>query len=204
MDNEEMNPFLEATDIIDWRHPDVLARAQLLAGGDLDEVAVAQRCFEWVRDEIQHSRDFELQAVTCTASEVLAVGSGYCFAKSHLLAALLRANGLPAGLCYQRLSRDDNGAPYCLHGLNAVFLPVTGWYRLDPRGNRGDIDARFTPPQERLAFTPSLTGEVDFPEIVPAPLPVVIQTLRTHRTADAVWTHLPDVESSSLGSLVGG
>ena len=34
-----------------------------------------------------------------------------------------------------RRSIDDVGPPYCLHGLNAVFLPEHGWYRVDPRGN---------------------------------------------------------------------
>ena len=33
-----------------------------------------------------------------------------------------RANGIPTGLCCQRLSVGDEGAPYCLHGLNAVYL----------------------------------------------------------------------------------
>jgi len=44
--------------------------------------------------------------VTCSASEVLREGTGICFAKSHLLAALLRAVGIPAGLCYQVYQRS--------------------------------------------------------------------------------------------------
>ena len=90
--------------------------------------------------------------VTLKASEVLQHGTGFCYAKSHLLAALLRANGIPAGLCYQRLSVNDTGAPWCLHGLNAVFLEDIGWYRCDARGNRPGVTAAFTPPVERLAF----------------------------------------------------
>ncbi len=90
--------------------PEVLACARTLATGSDNRIAVARRCFEWVRDKIRHSRDSGLQPVTCTASDVLRIGSGYCYAKSHLLAALLRANGIPAGLCYQRLSRDGQGA----------------------------------------------------------------------------------------------
>ena len=131
--------------------------------------------------------------MTCSASEVLREGSGYCYAKSHLLAALLRANGIPAGLCYQRLSRDGKGEPHSLHGLNAVHLPEFGWYRVDPRGNREGVDARFTPPVEHLAFSVSLPGEADLPEIWADPLPVVVETLRTHETVDALWEHLPDI-----------
>src|SRR5262245_2512021 len=99
-----VDEFLRSTDVIDWQHPAVAARARLLRADLTDPVAIAQRCFEWVRDQIKHSTDFGLTAVTCAASDVLEQGSGYCYAKSHLLAALLRANGLAAGLCYQRLS----------------------------------------------------------------------------------------------------
>ena len=188
-----MKPFLRSTDVIDWDHPAVLARAGALREGAPGPVAVAQRCFEWVRDEIKHSRDYGLLPVTCSASEVLCKSSGYCYAKSHLLAALLRANDLPTGFCYQRLSRDDNGTPYTLHGLNAVFLPNLGWYRIDPRGNRAGIDAQFVPPVEQLAFPALQPGEADLPEIWADPLPGVVEALRTYTTADQLWEHLPDV-----------
>jgi transglutaminase-like putative cysteine protease len=188
-----MDPFLESTDVIDWTHPSVLARARLLRGDDAADVAaVAKRCFEWVRDEIKHTSDYGLAAVTCNASDVLREGSGYCFAKSHLLAGLLRANGIPAGLCYQRLSVDGKGAPFCLHGLNAVLLPEVGWYRVDPRGNRPGVDAQFTPPLERLAFAPALAGEGDLPGIRPEPLPLVVHALRTHTTAESLQQNPPD------------
>ena len=189
-----MKGFLESTDVIDWRHQDVLARAQILRQGSSDPVETARRSFEWVRDEIKHSADYCLTPVTCSASEVLRHGSGYCYAKSHLLAALLRANGLPAGFCYQRLSLNNGGGPYCLHGLNAVWLPAMGWYRIDSRGNRADINAQFTPPVEQLAFSPNAAGEADLPEIWADPLPVVVNALRAHVTTDTLSRNLPDVE----------
>ena len=189
-----MEQFLQPTDVIDWTHPEVLERARALADGSDDPIVVAKRCFEWVRDDIRHSRDFRLQPVTCTASEVLRVGSGYCYAKSHLLAALLRANGIPAGLCYQRLSKDGHSAPFSLHGLNAVYLPVHGWYRVDPRGNRADVDAQFVPPVEQLAFPIAVPGEADLPGIFADPIAVVVEALRSHDSADALSEHLPDIE----------
>jgi transglutaminase-like putative cysteine protease len=189
-----MKMYLKSTDVIDWEHPNVLAKANTLSNGIGDATIIARRCFEWVRDEIRHSRDYLLSPVTCSASEVLKEGSGYCYAKSHLLAALLRANGIPAGFCYQRLSRDENGAPYSLHGLNAVLLPHIGWYRVDSRGNRAGIDSQFEPPVERLAFPIVLPGEADLPEIWSDPLPIVVEALRTHSSADALWEALPDLE----------
>jgi transglutaminase-like putative cysteine protease len=106
-----MEYYLKATDIIDWKHPDIIGLAAELAQGASDTVTVAGNCFEWVRDEIRHSYDYQLNPATCAASEVLREKTGYCYAKSHLLAALLRANAIPAGLCYQRLCRDDAGGP---------------------------------------------------------------------------------------------
>jgi transglutaminase-like putative cysteine protease len=189
-----MEKFLKSTEVIDWKHPDVFRRAGELSAGLTDPVGIARSCFEWVRDAIKHSQDYRLSPVTCAASEVLRVGSGYCYAKSHLLAALLRANSLPTGFCYQRLSRDDNGPPYCLHGLNAVFLPAFGWYRLDPRGNREGVNAQFTPPLEQLAFSIRFLGEGDLPEIWPDPLPVVLEALGRSSTTEVLWNNLPDIE----------
>jgi transglutaminase-like putative cysteine protease len=188
-----VDEFLAHSEVIDWRHPAVMAQARALRGDLTDDVAIARRCFEWVRDEIQHSSDFGLTAVTCAASEVLQEGSGFCYAKSHLLAALLRANGLPAGLCYQRLSVDDEGRRFCLHGLNAVLLPGIGWYRADPRGNRAGVDAQFIPPVEQLAFSIRLSGEADLPDICADPLPVVVKALRAHTRADRLAENLPDL-----------
>lgn len=126
----------------------------------------------------------------------LAHGTGWCFAKSHLLAALLRANGIPTGLCYQRLCRDD-GTGFTLHGLNAANLPGVGWYRVDPRGNKPGVDAQFCPPEERLAWPVESAGEMDFPEIWPDPVPVVVQCLRQSDGWEQVEVNLPDVELST-------
>ena len=127
--------------------------------------------------------------------------TGFCYAKSHLLAALLRANGIPAGFCYQRLSIDDKGAPFCLHGFNAVYLPEISWYRIDARGNREGIDAQFSPPQEHLAYQIRIPGEADFGNILPAPLSVVVQTLQTHQTLADLCSQLPDASIDVLDLL---
>jgi transglutaminase-like putative cysteine protease len=197
-----MEKYLQSTEIIDLKNPEVLEKARSLCAGAQDADVKAKRCYHWVRDEIKHSHDYQLSPVTCTASEVLSAGTGFCFAKCHLLAALLRANNIPAGFCYQRLSRDDNGPPFTLHGLVAVHLPRHGWYRIDPRGNRPDIDAQFTPPIEQLAFHPGLAGEADLPEIWPDPLPIIVQALRSHSTWDAYWENLPDIELWQAGATI--
>lgn len=196
----EAASFLEATELIDWSHPSVRAKAAELASGQRGATALARACFEWVRDNIQHSVDFQRNPITSAASEVLLHGTGYCYAKSHLLAALLRANGIPTGLCYQRMSLDEAGDRFCLHGLNAVLLPVHGWYRMDARGNKSGVNAQFTPPVERLAFDLTVPGERDFSDVLSAPLACVAEALRRHHRWDELAANLPDCNATTLAA----
>ena len=53
----------------------------------------------------------------------------------------------------------------------------TGWYRADARGNRADVHAEFTPPEEHLAFVPKEPGEMDLTGIFSDPLPLVVELL---------------------------
>lgn len=189
-----MKEYLKSSTYIDWDTPEIKALAVHLASGLPTEEDIARRCFEWVRDTIKHSADYCLNPTTCKASEVLRHKTGFCYAKSHLLAALLRANTIPAGLCYQRLRVGDTGPPFCLHGLNAVYLKDYGWYRIDARGNKEGVNARFSPPNEQLAFPIKVQAEADFHEIWPEPLPVIITVLEKYQTYKDVLENLPDIE----------
>jgi transglutaminase-like putative cysteine protease len=187
-----MNKYLESTEYIDWKNPALLAQALVLSKDLSAPEKITQSCFEFVRDEIKHSWDYKLGPVTYKASDVLKYGTGFCYAKSHLLAALLRANNIPTGLCYQRLTITDN-PPFCLHGLNAVYLEPFGWHRIDARGNKKGVSADFCPPIEKLAFPILVDGEADLPEIWTEPLSVVVQALRQHKTIQDVSDNLPDI-----------
>ena len=188
-----MNKYLASSEYIDWEKSEVFAQAKDLASGAFGAEEIARRCFEFVRDEITHSWDYEQNPVTCKASDVLKYRTGYCYAKSHLLAALLRANEIPAGLCYQRLTITDV-PPFCLHGLNAIYLESYGWYRIDARGNKQGVSAEFCPPLEKLAFPIVTQGEADLPEIWAEPLPVVTEVLISSKTYQDVADNLPDIE----------
>ncbi len=191
-----MDKYLKSTEIIDFENPMVLSKAKELAHGIVSHTEIAKSIFEWVRDQIKHIGDYNIQTVSCSASEVLESGSGSCYAKSHLLAALLRANSIPTGLCYQRISIGDYGEPpYCLHGLNAVYLPEFGWYKIDSRGNKEGVSAQFIPPVEQLAFPIQSAEEIDFPEILSDPLPVIIQSLKKYTVKDELWDNLPDLKT---------
>ena len=155
-----MQEFLEPSKYIDWQSPEILTLAASLADGKVSKVDVTKSCFEYVRDSIKHSFDYQLNPVTCKASDVLKHKTGFCFAKTHLLAALLRANQIPTALMYQRVAFGE--ASFYWHGLNAVFLDEFGWVRVDPRGLKEGIRAECCPPHEVLPFTPKFAGEVIF------------------------------------------
>jgi transglutaminase-like putative cysteine protease len=170
--------YLAADEAINHDHPLVRETAARLREAAADDVAFARAAFEHVRDTIPHSMDVDDRRVTWRASDVLREGTGICYAKSHALVALWRAQGIPAGLCYQRLAADDDGASHVVHGLTAVFVEGR-WARLDPRGNKPGVDAQFSLDEERLAFPvrPQL-GEVDYPTLYAQPHPKVLAALR--------------------------
>ncbi len=180
MEGIDLNRYLNSSSIIDRDHPDIVRTAQELSMGSESAHETARRCFEFVRDAIFHSFDHRMNPVTLKASEVLIHRTGYCFAKSHLLAALLRANDIPAG--------------HCLHGFNAVYLPKYGWYRADPRGNKEGVDAQFTPPAERLAYGADKNGEMTLAGIWAEPLPAVIEVLSKYDNYLDVRKNLPDID----------
>lgn len=186
-----MKEFLRSTKIIEADADEIVAVASSLAvRGDSTETA--KRCFDWVRDNISHSFDAGAEMVTCSATRVLREGTGICYAKTHLLAALLRANAIPAGFGYQRIALDDGASQFCLHGFNFVYLEEFGWYAIDPRGNREGVATSFDPPKVILAFVTNLPGEKTYHEIFHEPLPLVIESLMANSTVSELRAALPD------------
>lgn len=167
--------YLGEDEFIQTSEPAVRTLARELRQSADDDVSFAQAAFEWVRDEVDHSYDVADPRVTLTAGEVLEQRVGLCYAKSHLLAALLRSEGIPTGLCYQRLVHGDG---HVLHGLVAVYLEGA-WHRQDARGNKEGVDAQFSLGSERLAWPVDTTlGEIDYPQLFASPVQSVVDTLR--------------------------
>lgn len=186
-----MQEFLESSTYINWESDGIRQKAAQLARDYVNETAVVKASFEFVRDEIQHSLDYQRNPVTCKASEVLKEGTGFCFAKSHLLAALLRANGIPTALVYQRIAFGELKTSFYLHGLNAVFLNDYGWYRIDPRGLKTGLRSDFSPPQEALPFAPHVDGEVIYEKLWSEPHPNITHLLETSASYLSVLETLP-------------
>ncbi len=193
-ESDDLNDYLVSDTIVDWQTPAVRQKALELTRSLSDEVAKAHCLYEWVRDSISHTNDTGLDIVTCTASEALYHGTGICFAKSHLLAALLRAVNIPAGFCYQVLRFDppvDNEP--VLHGFNAVYLATYDtWIRIDARGNTNGINAQFSIEKEQLAF--AMDPEADefiYEAIFATPVDSVVNRLKMYKTIHELWLDLP-------------
>ncbi len=188
---EPLEAFLGADAMIETGHPAIVHESAMLIGG-ADDVAAAERVFRFVRDEVSHSWDVQGTRVTRTATDVLTYREGICYAKSHLAAALLRAAGIPSGICYQRLTLlDDDSAGYAVHALNTVWLDsLRRWVRFDARGNKPGVDAQFSLGEERLAFAirPQY-DEVDYLVNHASPHPAIVASLAAHDDALEMYRH---------------
>lgn len=207
MKNKSFEPYLSASEAIDFEDPKIVFVAQFLMDrmmrgleenpGDVladPEMQLARVTYEFVRDRISHSADIQTGEITWKASHVLEKKHGLCYAKSHLLAALLRANGIPAGICYQYLRLDGTDkTDLVLHGLNAVYFASIGrWVRLDARGNKPGIQAEFSVEEEILAFPVKPgAGETDLPIIFAAPDRAVLRTLQRYESLPELMRNLP-------------
>lgn len=177
---KDLSPYLASDSIVQSSAPDIIALERLLRTNNPGDNAFMRSAFEWVRDEVAHSFDVANPLVTLTATEVLAARVGLCYAKSHLLAALLRSSGIPTGFCYQRLIASEG---HVIHGLIAVSVDGV-WHRLDPRGNNARVSSSFALEHEDLAYHPQEDrGEIDYPVVYAQPVPEIVAALRVGESA---------------------
>ena len=192
--SNNIKDYLKLDNIIDYDNGLIKDLSDILYEKSNGIIDYIKNCFEYVRDNIKHSNDYGINDVTCKASEVLEKGHGICFAKSHLLAALLRNKGIPCGFSYQKLVLDDDLNPILIyHGLNGIYIEeLDRWIRLDARGNKEGVDAQFSLEEERLAFPiRSNLGEVDNYTIYPNPDLNIIYALTNNKTRFDLWANLP-------------
>ncbi|PWR75390.1 transglutaminase-like domain-containing protein [Methanospirillum stamsii] len=163
-----ITPYLSCSGVISCTNAEIRTLARSITANGIDDIDRARILYTWVRDSIAHSVDAGQTNLFWNASDVLTAGHGLCFGKSHLLVALCRVLGIPAGLCYQRVRREDGS--FVLHGLCAVYYEqIDKWVRLDPRGNKPGISAEFSIDSEQIAYEPSYDGEWLDQHIYPEP-----------------------------------
>jgi transglutaminase-like putative cysteine protease len=194
-ESEDLSDYLpEIPPLIQYSTPDIQELIRSIKARTDTKNERARLAFEFVRDEIRHSFDTGFPGVTIGATQVLEQKEGICFAKSHLLASLLRGMDIPTGFCYQRVLRKGTiESGYALHGLNALYLDDIGWIRVDPRGNKPGIDSQFSMETEKLAY-PIRTelGEVDYPGVYTVPLPSVIKSMIESNSSQELFFNRPE------------
>lgn len=197
LESSEIEDYLkELPPVIQFNIPSIQKEIKYIEKQSSSLMERAKLAFEFARDEIQHSFDTKSKLITISSEEVLEKKEGICFAKSHLLASLLRGMGIPTGFCYQRVLREgktvDSG--YALHGLNAVYFEDIGWFRIDPRGNKLGIDSQFTWKKEQLAYPiRKELGEIDYPDVFTEPLKSVIKSMEESADCDALFYNRPEL-----------
>lgn len=196
LESKNLSDYLFETEEVNYSHPLVQQMIAKLFENKYTEIQKVEMAFTYVRDQIPHSWDIQSNIVTRTASEVLEKKTGICYAKSNLLAALLRGIGIPCGFCYQRLMIFD--APekgYSLHAFNGVYLEsLQKWIRIDARGNKPGVQAAFSIEEEQLAFhVKEEMNEKDYPTIFIKPKEKTMETLKRNKNAIIMYKYfLPD------------
>lgn len=195
IESDRLGDYLQAVPpVIQWDTPLVSGKIKEIESKASTPEDKARLAFEFVRDDIRHSFDTKSKTVTISAEDALAKREGICFAKSHVLATLLRGMGIPAGFCYQRVLRKPTvpESGHALHGLNALYLEGRGWFRVDPRGNKPGVDSQFSIDKEKLAYPirPEL-GEVDYPHVYTKPLPAVIRAMQETQDGQTLFWDRP-------------
>jgi transglutaminase-like putative cysteine protease len=124
--------FLTAAEYVDSAAPSIVAFARRICEGAPDDVTKAVRLYYAIRDGIVYTPYCDFKAPeTFRASACLERGSGFCVAKSALLAAAARASGIPARvgfadvrnhLATPRLRRLMGTDVFYYHGYAELYL----------------------------------------------------------------------------------
>jgi len=169
--------YLVPTRFLDHDHPAVSNMASETCTGISDDADRAVRLFGAVRDGIRYTVHVDFtDPEAYRASVTLARGDGFCVPKAILLAALLRAVGIPSRLHFadlrNRLIPDDLRAAmrtdvFVFHGYVEAFLEG-GWRKATPSFDpqtcrrRGIRPVEFDGRSDALLHRESVDGRLQF------------------------------------------
>jgi transglutaminase-like putative cysteine protease len=138
---EHSEAWCRPTTFVDSEAPAIVAFAQAAAGDSRDARERAVALYYAVRDRVTYTPYCDFRSPeTYRASAVLAKGAGFCVGKAALLAAVARAEGIPARLrfadvrnhlCTPRLRALVGGDVFYYHGL-VEFELEQRWVKATP------------------------------------------------------------------------
>ncbi len=135
---------LRPTRFVDSDSPEIIAYARRAAGDAEDNLEKARRLYLAVRDDLRYDPFLVgLEPEGYTAGSTLARGSGFCVTKAAVLAAVARAEGIPARLGYADV-RNHLTSPrllelmgtdvFAYHGYTELYLGGK-WLKATPAFN---------------------------------------------------------------------
>jgi transglutaminase-like putative cysteine protease len=172
MDNEYKDPsdYLKPGQIIRWDDPTVSEAAAEAAAGRKNEADKASALFYFVRDRVLYNpySPFFLPEHYYPAA-ILARGQGYCVQKSALLAAMARAEGIPARLVFADIVNHRFSAKlleymgsniFVHHGYVEMFVEGK-WVKCTPSFEAPLCDKLEIPPVEFDGRSDSVLHRLD-------------------------------------------
>lgn len=142
--------FIEATDLVQSSHPDIIKKAEELTAGAQTEMEAVQRILYFV---VEHLR-YVLIPEHYDAWYSFQTGKGNCQNYSHLAAALMRAVGIPVrivnGITFKRAySVPIDQSEYSFemaegrHSWIEVYFPDLEWIPFDPQQTEFFVSNRY-------------------------------------------------------------
>jgi transglutaminase-like putative cysteine protease len=138
---DDAGAWLRSTAFVDSDAPAIVAFARTAAGSRADARERAIALYYAVRDRVTYTPYCDFRSPdTYRASAVLAKGAGFCVGKAALLAAVARAEGIPARLrfadvrnhlCTPRLRALVGGDVFYYHGFVDLELERR-WVKATP------------------------------------------------------------------------
>lgn len=129
---EDVNAFLAPEFNIESDDPRVVSAASQIVGAASDPLSAAGKLLHWVHQNIEKKPVLSMPS----ALEVLNTRVGDCNEHAVLLAALLRASGIPARLCIGLVYSRNK---FYYHAWNEAWLG--DWVTMDPTLNQMPVDA---------------------------------------------------------------
>lgn len=150
---KNIDAFTQESYYVDFSLANIILKGKEIFNGITNDTQKAKIAFEFVRDKIPHTFDIATDIITAKASDVLENKTGICHAKANLFAALLRAEGIKVGFCFQHITlAEDDSLGYCVHCYNAIYVQGK-WIKVDVGGNTKRGKAQFSLTNPMLAYS---------------------------------------------------
>ncbi|MDL2324145.1 transglutaminase-like domain-containing protein [Ruminococcaceae bacterium OttesenSCG-928-A16] len=127
----EFAPFLVPSQIVDYNeNTDCIELSYQLAQHASTNVEVVATVYHWVKNNISYDTEKAIEVLSNTLyrpvlDEIIQEKTGICYDYAAVVAAMLRANGIPCKLIMGNVQTPQDGSVY--HAWNMIWLEEVGW-----------------------------------------------------------------------------